>query len=481
MTTRTAGQGLNRGAQASPEGLGRIRRHGRGPGLLVAVLVAVILALGATTGAGADPNPTIPSSPGTSQADPTTCAGIGTEDRAGGAEGTASADRASVTDHGTSTAPAWDTPFGNTVESLTEGLGQALTMSMAWWAKLPNPRLGDASGLLGQVGDYTVEVQLYFLVASVIICGVRLAQARHRAVLHEATESFRVLARTVFASTTWAGVLVLATRAADAYSTWIINDSTHGHAKTVAAQMISPDQLHAFSPGLVLIVAVAGLTGALAQMVVAVLRQVMLIAAAGFLPLAAAASGTRAGRGGYDKLLAWSIAFLLWKPIAATVYMIAFVTAGASGAAGSPTQAGQHTLIGIALLCSAALVLPALLHLVSPLARLAGASASASASGGHAVIGATLATGSRDTVIGAVRRVGSAANPPTGTVSIAATKTAGPIGVGGLAKTPAATHPGARGAARAASTTALHAGVDRTGGGRGQRTRFGRGGSAVAR
>lgn len=456
------------------------RRNPRGTALLLTLLAAASIALAAAGTAAADPTPT-GSDVGTGQ--DSTCGDVhdtitGLGDHAEPIpldEAATGYCRAvtSTTDSGGD--PAWDTPFGRMVASLTDGLGQGITMSLAWWAQLPNTRVADTSSLLGTIDDYTYDLQLYLLAASVIVCGVRLARARRDAVLTEATESFRVLARTILASTTWAGVLILATRAADGFAAWIIDDATHHNAKNLAQAMISADRLHALSPGLVFIIAVLGLLGAVAQMIAAVVRQGVLAAAAGFLPLAAASSGTRTGRGSYERLLAWTLAFLLWKPVAATVYMIAFVTADPAKPGASPTQTAQHSLVGIALLCSAVLVLPALLRLVSPLTRIATGTSSASSATSTGAGASRPASGAKDTAGGSVTRVG-VAHRPTGAAVALAAKPGSPVGVG-RAGTPRH-HSGndmvrGTGGATAGTRSGKAAGTD--GGGRARTARFGRG------
>ena len=56
-------------------------------------------------------------------------------------------------------------------------------------------------------------------------------------------------------------------------------------------------------------------------------RQAMLIVVVAVLPVAAAAGGTQVGQQSYHKLTAWIIAFLLFKPVAALAYGIAFLSA----------------------------------------------------------------------------------------------------------------------------------------------------------
>ena len=288
---------------------------------------------------------------------------------------------------------AWDSTFGKVVDSLMNGLGQALILALTFWMKVPNERISNGGELFQRINDYTYQAQILLLIVSVILSGARLAEARRGAALSEAAESFRMFARVVFSSWMLGAVIVAGTQASDRFSQWVIEDATHGNARSLAELMVKTSKLQAFSPGLVLIIAIVGLLGALAQIVLAIVRQGMLVVAAGVLPLAAAASGTSTGRQAYPKLIGWIIAFMLWKPVAAIVYMIAFVTAGDTNE-GTPTSGlpnsdqAQRMLVSIVLLCSVAFVLPALMRLVHPAVAFVGSGGSGLAATGAVLLGA---------------------------------------------------------------------------------------------
>ncbi|WP_063048190.1 hypothetical protein, partial [Nocardia vulneris] len=276
---------------------------------------------------------------------------------------------------------AWDSTFGKVVDSLMNGLGEAIILALTFWMKVPNEAASDSGSLFTKINDYTYQAQILLLIASVILSGARLAEARRGATMNEAAESFRMFARVVFSSWMLGAVIVAGTQASDRFSEWIINDSTNGNAKDLAELMVKTSKLQAFSPGLVLIIAIVGLLGALAQIVLAIVRQGLLIIAAGVLPLAAAASGMNVGKQSYQKLIGWIIAFMLWKPVAAIVYMIAFTTAGhvdsLTATNGLPDgEQAQRMLVAIVLLCSVAFVLPALMRLVTPAVAIVGSGGS---------------------------------------------------------------------------------------------------------
>ncbi|WP_245649618.1 conjugal transfer protein TraG N-terminal domain-containing protein [Nocardia shimofusensis] len=290
---------------------------------------------------------------------------------------------------------AWESTFGSVVDSLMNGLGEAIILALTFWMKVPNEAASDGGSLFTKINDYTYQIQILLLIASIILTGARLAEARRGAAVSEAAESFRMFARVVFSSWMLGAVIVAGTQASDRFAEWIIEDSTNGNAKDMAELMVKTSALQAFSPGLVLIIAIVGLLGALAQIVLAIVRQGLLIIAAGVLPLAAAASGMNVGKQSYQKLVGWIIAFMLWKPVAAIVYMIAFTTAGHVDGLSTSTmpdgEQAQRMLVAIVLLCSVAFVLPALMRLVTPAVAIVGSGGSGlTAAGGTLVAAAAL-------------------------------------------------------------------------------------------
>ena len=338
---------------------------------------------------------------------------------------------------------AWDSTFGKAVDSLLTGLGQAITLALTFWTKVPNSTVDDLPALMTKVRDYTDTVQIYILALSIILCGFRVASARRSAAGEEATEAFRVPARTVLALGVWPTMIVIATRVSDAFSEWVISDSSGGNAKGIAETAIMTQALTAFSPGLIIVFAVVGLLSAIMQIVLAIVRQGLLVLVVGMLPLAAAASGARSGNQFYQKLLLWSVAFVLYKPIAAIAYMIAFTVAG-TNTVDMNTEPDSATavraLVAVALLCSVALVLPAIMRLLSPVASMGGgisggAMAGALAGGGSAagMLG-RVASGAADSRGGGtVSNNGSGGSKPSGAATVASS--GGQKGAAGAAGT----------------------------------------------
>jgi hypothetical protein len=381
---------------------------------------------------------------------------------------------------------AWDSGFGKVVESIMQGMGEALVMSLTWWTRLPNETLADSPGLFAKVRAFTEPLMWMLLTASLMVCAGRVAVARRHARMDEAEEGARVLVRTVIMSWTLSGLLVLGAQAGDRFADWVITWSTGGQAKDIAEAMVQTQVLTAFSPGLVFFIGLVGIFGAFAQLVFTLVRQGLIVVVSAILPLAAAGSGFKVGKGFTEKLTMWAVGFVLYKPVAAIVYMIAFTAFGDrqaqvvnDGRATVDMETAQRALVGFILLCSAAFVLPALLRLVAPVASMAGGGSGAALMGGAAGVGTLAATrfmggkvptGAAD-AHGAGVRSGPTAAPPTGTAGAqGAAGARGAAGAGGAMKAAggakaAGTAGGATGgpwgAAAAATVGAVRGGVQR--------------------
>lgn len=305
----------------------------------------------------------------------------------------------------------WDSQFGDIVKSFLEAMAQVLTMAMTWWIKLPNPDLANSTPLQA-ITEYTGWIQLALLTASVIFMAIKLAAAKRHALLNEAEETYKALARTVFATTMFASIIALATLAGDRFAEWIVDDTSNKDPIGMVNSMLAVSAFTGASPGLLFVIGLVGILGALAQAALLVVRQGLLIVAVAAVPVAAAASGTSTGSQSYQKLVSWILAFLLFKPIGALVYAMAFLSAQDSARiteGQTPTaDQFQQSLIGIILLALAAAVLPALQRLIAPAVAAVGSGGSGAAATGMALMaGAAAFTGGKSMAAGKSAGAGS--------------------------------------------------------------------------
>uniref|UniRef100_UPI0012F69A48 hypothetical protein n=1 Tax=Nocardia veterana TaxID=132249 RepID=UPI0012F69A48 len=285
---------------------------------------------------------------------------------------------------------AANSAFDSLVDSLVNGMTSGIRFVMTWWVNLPSPQLAASTGepgpALASIRGYTSGLQVLLMIAGILFAAARLAMAKRGGVAGEAQESFLMFARAVFASMMFSALITTGTKAGDAFSNWVINDATGGDLRGAVERLVDNNlRDHSnLGSGVLLVLAVLGLISMLVQLAMLVVRQAVLILVVAAIPLAAAAAGTGPGSQAYKRMLSWSLAFVLWKPVGALVYAIAFTAAGTKTT--GQQQDPQLVLLGMILLLSVTIVLPALMRLVTPaVATLGGGGGAGAALAGGAL------------------------------------------------------------------------------------------------
>ncbi|MFD5179433.1 hypothetical protein ACFWM1_26740 [Nocardia sp. NPDC058379] len=283
------------------------------------------------------------------------------------------------------------------VATLLSGLATLLRMGMTWWTAFPSPQLSSSAGqpvpVLTQIREYTSGLQVVLLTAGIMFAAARLALAKRSGVAGEAQETFLMFARAIFAAMTFATLITVGTHAGDEFSNWVIFDATRGDLENSVARLLDPEIMANLGPGILLVVGVFGVISMIIQLVMLVVRQALLVVVVAVIPLAASASGTAPGSQAYKRLLGWSLAFVLWKPVGALVYAIAFTVVGSEDQTDP-----QLMLLGLILMLMSVIVLPALIRLIAPaVATLGGGGGATSVLAGAGVGIGMSAVGSRPT------------------------------------------------------------------------------------
>lgn len=298
------------------------------------------------------------------------------------------------------------------IDLMTDAFASTLRMTIGWWTSFPSPDLTAAGGepgpALSVIRDYSGGLQVLLLTAGIIFAAARLALAKRAGLAGEAQESFLMLARAVFASMVFAAVITLGTRAGDQFANWVIFDASRGDLVGAVDRVADFDN-SGIASGLLLIVGLVGALSSLVQLVMLVIRQALLILVVAVIPLAAAASGTGPGSQAYKKLLSWSLAFVLYKPVGALVYAIAFTVIGTE-----KQTDPQQILLGLILLVMAVVVLPALVRLVAPAVATLGGGGGATAVMAGGLAGVAMGSAGQG---GGARKVSEGENAPSGTGS----------------------------------------------------------------
>lgn len=281
---------------------------------------------------------------------------------------------------------------GEAAEAFLEGFGQAVNLMFTWWLDIPLPDLANPESV-GVFHSYFYWINASLVAVSIAVAAVRLAAANASARAERATDTAKILVRTVFATATFAPLLIVTHAGSVKFGKWIVEDAAGGNVADVLGTMFDLSQVSSLlSAGLVMVFALLGIVGALVQAVFVVVQYAMLILVVGFLPTAAAGSGTPSGEQAFKKMIGFALATVLFPILSAGVYALALWSAGGDDA--------MSKLCGMALLALSCLCLPVLLRLIVP-----AVAASGGASGAAALAGAAVATGA---VAGMAMKAGSA-------------------------------------------------------------------------
>lgn len=332
--------------------------------------------------------------------------------------------------------------FDAAATALMDGFAKAAQMVVTFWTGVDVPGLTTGSGPIAEIRANTAWLTAFVAVLSVLVCAGRLALTRSS---RPAGEAFKGLLMLVVVSGAGVAAVNALTAFGDRYSRWVLDRSTDGQLGARMARLADVGEVSSLGFGLVLIVGLLGIFSALAQLGLMLMRVGVVTIFAGLLPLAAAGTGTQIGMDYFKRMTSWLLAFVLYKPAAATVYAAAFLLIGDGRDATS-------VLSGLFMMILSIVALPALLRLVTPMVGTAVA-AGAGAGGGAAAAGMVLASGARMSSGGA----GRLAPPPSGGQAPGLAPRGGPSG-SGAGGTPRSAPPGG-GPTRSAPAATAAAGL----------------------
>jgi hypothetical protein len=305
----------------------------------------------------------------------------------------------------------------NMAQAVADAVGNTVKTLGTFWVDVGTPALTAAPG--GSTASDPVSFlqnSLYFWTASLAVMSVlvgagKMMIERRGAPLRDLVRSLATLIAVSGAGVAAVGLLTVA---ADQFSVWIITNSTNG--TSFNENITTLLALSATSPIGSIMIILLGLIAILAsviQIVLMIIRGGLLVILTGIFPTAAAFSNTEAGRGWFQKCMAWLIAFILYKPAAAIVYATAFQLSGSKifGNVGDGKDFGSAllaTVTGLALMIIALFAMPALMRFVTPMVGAVAGGNGAMAAG---AVGA-LASGAISLGM-AGRGGGSSTNPTT--------------------------------------------------------------------
>ncbi|MCK2028087.1 hypothetical protein KZC56_17455 [Microbacterium sp. SSW1-47] len=338
----------------------------------------------------------------------------------------------------------------NTVSALIQGVSEAVKWVSTYFLYLPAPVLeGEGAGY-----SPAERVQAYtdwaVIIGGMIGMAFALIMVARRKDADSAVDVFMGFFRVILVTGAGIPTISLLAKFFDQASPWLINNIGGGTFEDGSGTLVGVDAAAASSMGvgtlvLMLVSLVFGVLGGILNLFMVMFNWGVLPVVAGLLPVLAAAAMSERGRNGFNRVLAWTAAILLFKPVAAVIYGVGI----ASGRmiTGGVEDAGQivlQSIYGTVLLCAAGIALPAIARIVAPAIAAgtqgggaglligAGMVAAGAVTGGAAAVAAAGARGA-GVAAGAGKAATSDAPAPSGASSTAGTKggaSSGPSGAG---------------------------------------------------
>ena len=282
------------------------------------------------------------------------------------------------------------------LDQIADNTGAAMASTLetlgSFWVAVPTIPLGDTQGNASDpvafLQGHTWWIWSTLMVFSVLYAAGQMIWSRKGQPLMELVAA---LIRSLLASSAGLGAVVILLQVGDSYSVWILDKSIEGGFTEGLKQLMSAPR----ADGLQIFIIVAGIIAmlvSLVQICLLIVRSALSVLLAGTLPLAYSATNTQWGKQWSQKHASWLIAFVLYKPVAATIYAAAFKVTGSAltgkleGAAASIVG----LMSGLVLMVAALFALPAMMRLIVPAvgAASAGGAMFAGAAVGSAASGA---------------------------------------------------------------------------------------------
>ncbi|MFI9311126.1 hypothetical protein [Streptomyces triculaminicus] len=288
------------------------------------------------------------------------------------------------------------------------------------WVDIPTPKLGSTTtgrpvGGVAFLWQYTHWLTGFFAVVGLLVAAGKMAWERRG---EPAREAMQGIMRLVVIQGCAVAAVTLTTIFGDYYSTWILEGALHVKAgggtdltETGASEFgkamknLTVIQTSGLAAFLIIVMGLFGIISCIIQMILMLVRYAMLGLLVGTLPLAASLSGSESGKNMYKKAIGWLIAFIAYKPVAATIYAYAIVSMKADDI--------TSVLAGLAMIIMAVAALPALMRFIVPAVS---ATTGSGTGAGMALAGAGLATGAKMMAsrVGANGKSGGGGGGPSG-------------------------------------------------------------------
>ncbi|MFL0458595.1 hypothetical protein ACH0CV_14805 [Brachybacterium paraconglomeratum] len=314
-------------------------------------------------------------------------------------------------------------PIENLVNGMLDRALDSLIYFMTLWMNTPSASLDESDPVgaaITTLQGYMTTITVFFAVLGILIAAARMAWTARAEPIKEVGAMFL---RVLFVQ---AGALLgtqTLLKAGDEFAPWLVtaasgNDMNHSIVTLMPFISGSAGSFAVYGPfvvtqgiGAMLIIGIILLIVTALQVLFLILRDVLLAILLAFLPTLAAASLFKGGSEGFEKALGWMVALILYKPVAAAIYVLGVLMV--TNVAGDQSSAGQEwmaLLLGTLTLILAVVAMPSLVKFVAPAA---GRGVSNAFSGG-AALGAAAGVAATGAAVVAVAGTGGAAAGATG-------------------------------------------------------------------
>ena len=337
----------------------------------------------------------------------------------------------------------------NTVSALIQGVSEAVKWVSTYFLYLPAPVLQGEGGGWSPAERVQAYTNWAVIIGGMIGMAFALIMVARRKDADSAVDVVMGFFRVILVTGAGIPTISLLAKFFDQASPWLLNNISGGTFEDGMGTLVGVDAAAASGMGvgtlvLMLVSLVFGVLGGILNLFMVLFNWGVLPVVSGLLPVLAAAAMSERGRNGFNRVLAWIVAILLFKPVAAVIYGVGIASGRMiTGGVADSGQIVLQSIYGTVLLCAAGIALPAIARIVAPAIAagtqgggaglLVGAAmvAAGAVTGGAAAVAAAGARGAG--MAGAGKAATSAAPNPTGASSAAGSKSGasgGPSGAG---------------------------------------------------
>ncbi len=286
---------------------------------------------------------------------------------------------------GEAAAKASDDIVSKWAEHVTTGVNKTLVSLGTIWVNIKTNVGGDES-VASFIQEHQRWLTIVIAIVSLVFAAMQMAWRQRMEPLQEAQGG---LLRLIVVGAAFPTITQLMLEIGDLYSPWIIEQAGSKDDGKFLTKILDMSLFQTGQLGMIMLI-VGGLIALLSNIVQVFLmfvRSGLLTLLTGFSPLAAAASTTAWGKQWFNKYVAWTMAFVAFKPTASTVYAASLKLL--SGDSYSFTDDIGKFLMGIIFLILAIVALPSLVMFLVPVT----ANIGSGGSGAGGLVGGMLATG----------------------------------------------------------------------------------------